>query len=83
MANTITRRQGCGIQYLLKIHGYTYNDVATLANRSDVMVTHFLVGRKGSEPVKTALCKILGYKDFGELLEAIPQESGTQTRSVR
>lgn len=78
MANTITRRQGYGIQYLLKLNGHTYKDVAALANRSDQIVSHFLVGRKGSEPVKMALCKILGFEDFEELMKAIPQESGAK-----
>lgn len=79
MANTITQRQGCWIQYQLKLSGFTQEQVAKIAKRSNRIVSHFLCGRKGSEPVKMALCKVLGYENFDRLMEAIPHESGVRS----
>jgi hypothetical protein len=38
------------------------------------MVSHFLLGLKGSSRVETALCKILGYESFESLIKNVPQE---------
>jgi transcriptional regulator with XRE-family HTH domain len=80
MANTITQRQGCWLQYQMKLNGYTQVQLAEIANRSTRIVSQFLTGRKGSEPVKMALCKVLGYEDFDLLLDAIPREAGGRNR---
>lgn len=74
MADRITTRMGCWIQYQLKLNGYTLGTVAHKANRSIQIVSHFLTGRKGSVPTKKALCEVLGYKDFNELLAAMPED---------
>ena len=74
MADRITKRMGCWIQYQLKLNGYTHEMVALRANRSSNIITQFLTGRKGSIPTQKALCEVLGYKDFNELLAAMPKE---------
>lgn len=80
MANRITKRMGCWIQYQLKLKGYTHEMVALKANRSSNIITQFLTGRKGSAPTKKALCEVLGYADFNELLAAMPEECKTEPR---
>jgi hypothetical protein len=67
MANTITKRMGCWIQFQLKLNGYTQDTVAEVAGRNSSIVSQFLLGYKGSSAVKTALCKVLGYRDFDAL----------------
>lgn len=74
MANRITKRMGCWIQYQLKLNGYTHETVALKANRSVDIVSHFLNGRKGSAPTQKALCEVLGYTDFNALIAAMPEE---------
>jgi hypothetical protein len=76
MANTITKRMGCWIQYQLKLNGLTQKTVAQEAHRSIKIVSHFLNGRKGSTLVKTALCKVLGYKNFTQLVVAWREADG-------
>lgn len=80
MANRITKRMGCWIQYQLKLNGYTHETVAAKANRSVDIVSHFLNGRKGSAPTKKALCEVLGYADFNALIAAIPAECKIEPR---
>ena len=80
MANRITKRMGCWIQYQLKLRGYTHDAVALKANRSSNIVSQFLNGRKGSVPTKKALCEVLGYADFNALLAAMPAECKTEPR---
>jgi hypothetical protein len=70
MANLIPRRTGCWIQYQLKLSGLGHKDVATEANRSVDIVSHFLRGRKDSARVRTALCKVLGYESFEAVVAA-------------
>lgn len=79
MANRITKQMGCWIQYQLKLRGYTHDAVALKANRSVNIVSQFLNGRKGSVPTQKALCEVLGYKDFNELLADMPAECKTET----
>jgi hypothetical protein len=74
MANTITREQGCWIQYQLKLNGYIHEAVAREANRSVSIVTKFLNGCKGSDAVPAALYKLLGYESFDALLTTIPHD---------
>jgi transcriptional regulator with XRE-family HTH domain len=80
MANVISRRTGCWIQYQLKLSGLVQKTVADEANCSIDMVSHFLCGRKDSMRVRTALCKVLGYESFEALAAAgrdhIPPERG-------
>lgn len=80
MANRITKRMGCWIQYQLKLRGYTHDAVALKANRSSNIVSQFLNGRKGSVPTQKAICEVLGYADFNELIAAIPAECKTEPR---
>ena len=80
MANRITKRMGCWIQYQLKLRGYTHDAVALKANRSSNIVSQFLNGRKGSIPTQKALCEVLGYADFNALIAAIPAECKTEPR---
>jgi transcriptional regulator with XRE-family HTH domain len=65
---------GCWIQYQLKLNGYTQQSVAAEADRSVDSVSHFLRGRKDSERVRLALCKVLDYENFNKLVAAMPQE---------
>jgi hypothetical protein len=81
MANLISRRTGCWIQYQLKLSGLGQKNVANEANRSVDIVSHFLCGRKDSALVRTALCKLLGYESFEALAAASrdhipPEEEG-------
>jgi hypothetical protein len=78
MANTITREQGCWIQYQLKLNGYIQESVAREANRSQTIVAKFLTGCKGSDAVRAALCKLLGYESFDALLTTIPHYCRTR-----
>lgn len=82
MANRITKRMGCWIQYQLKLRGYTHDAVALKANRSVNIVSQFLNGRKGSAPTKKALCEVLGYKDFNALLAAMPEDVKVNTTAI-
>ena len=70
MANVISRRTGCWIQYQLKLSGLGQKNVANEANRSVDIVSHFLCGRKNSVRVRMALCKLLGYGSFDRLIAA-------------
>ncbi|MDR2444332.1 MAG: hypothetical protein LBD44_00135 [Spirochaetaceae bacterium] len=78
MANLIFRRTGYWIQHQLKLSALGQKEVAGEANVSLSMVTHFLGGRKDSERVRTALCKVLGYESFGAVIAAsrghVPQK---------
>jgi hypothetical protein len=51
------------------------NMVAQEANMSNQMVSEFLCGHKDSNRVRTALCKVLGYRSFESLIKNVPQES--------
>ena len=73
MADVITKRTGCWIQYQLKLGGHTLKTVAAEAGRSVYIVSHFLCGRKGSKRVRAALCKVLGYRSFEELAAGMPK----------
>jgi hypothetical protein len=75
MANLISREAGCWIQYQLKLNGLGQKAVADEANCSVDIVSHFLCGRKDSRRVRTALCKVLGYRSFEHLIKTAPQES--------
>jgi hypothetical protein len=75
MANLISRETGCWIQYQLKLSGLGQKAVADEANCSVDIVSHFLCGRKNSQRVRTALCKVLGYESFEGLIKDVPQES--------
>jgi hypothetical protein len=70
MANVISKQVGCWIQYQLKANGHTQETVAREAGRSRDIVSHFLCGRKDSQRVRTALCKVLGYRSFEALVAA-------------
>lgn len=74
MANVISPKEGCWIQYQLKLNNHTHKTVAEAADCSVYIVSHFLRGHKGSERVRLGLCKVLGYKSFDGLLANIPQE---------
>ena len=80
MANVISRQTGCWIQFQLKLSGLGQKDVASEANHSVDIVSHFLRGRKDSARVRTALCKVLGYESFEAIIAAsrghIPAEGG-------
>jgi hypothetical protein len=80
MANLISRQTGYWIQYQLKRSGLDHTNVASEANCSVSIVSHFLCGRKDSLRVRTALCKVLGYGSFEALAAAgrdhIPPEGG-------
>jgi hypothetical protein len=76
MANCITPEEGCWIQYQLKLNGFTQYTVAQEANVVTQMVSQFLCGDKDSKRVRTALCKVLGYRSFESLLANVPQEKG-------
>jgi hypothetical protein len=73
MANVINRRVGCWIHYQLRLNGLTQKSVADEAGRSEDIVSHFLCGRKDSERVRTALCKVLGYESFEKLVAGMPK----------
>ena len=73
MANVITRREGCWIHYQLKANGHTLKTVADTANLSVCTVSHFLCGCKNSDRVRVALCKVLGYRSFEELVAGMPK----------
>jgi hypothetical protein len=75
MANLISRETGCWIQYQLKLSGLGQKAVADEAKCSVDIVSHFLCGRKDSQRVRTALCKVLGYRSFEFLIKNAPQES--------
>jgi hypothetical protein len=78
MADTISQRNGCWIQYQLKLNNYTQSTVSREANCSSDTVSHFLRGDKDSRRVRLALCKVLGYESFEKLLAtAHRQEGGT------
>jgi hypothetical protein len=49
--------------------------VAEEANCSVDIVSHFLCGRKNSERIRTALCKVLGYQSFESLVKNVLRES--------
>jgi predicted transcriptional regulator len=68
MLNPIPKRFGCWLHYQLKLNGLTQEDVAKIAHRSQRMVSHFLVGRKGSLAVQEAVCEVLGYDSFTTLI---------------
>jgi len=73
MAN-ISRRLGCWIVYQLRLNGHNQITVAKEAGRSQIMVSEFLRGRKDSARTRDALCKLLGYRNFGELEAAAPED---------
>jgi predicted transcriptional regulator len=75
MAKCITPSEGCWLQYQLKLNGFTHHTVAKEANVTKSMVSHFLCGDKDSNRVRTALCKVLGYRSFESLIKNDPQES--------
>jgi hypothetical protein len=75
MADLISRRTGCWIQYQLKLNGLGHKAVADEANCSEDIVSHFLCGRKNSQRVRTALCKVLGYRSFESLIKNALKES--------
>jgi transcriptional regulator with XRE-family HTH domain len=68
MAQRITYAQGCRIKYRLHLGKITQETVAEHAGCSAVMVAQFLRGVKGSDKIKFALLKLLGYEDFDELV---------------
>jgi hypothetical protein len=74
MKKCITPEEGCWLQYQLKLNGHTHYTVAEEANRSVQMVSEFLRGNKDSARVRTALCKVLGYRNFENLLARVPRE---------
>jgi hypothetical protein len=80
MANVISRRTDCWIQFQLKLSGFGHQEVADMANCSIYNVSHFLCGRKNSDRVRQAICKILGCEDFDKLVASswryIPAEGG-------
>ena len=76
MANCITPAVGHWLKYQLRLNGYTQCEVAQEANCTVQMVSHFLCGNKDSNRVRTALCKVLGYGSFIQLVANIPQEGG-------
>jgi hypothetical protein len=80
MANLISPRTGCWIQYQLNLNGLGQKAVADEAHCTRYIVSHFLRGRKDSRRVRAALCKVLGYVDFDSLVAAsrdhIPAEGG-------
>jgi transcriptional regulator with XRE-family HTH domain len=67
---TVTPRQGCWIQYRLKVNNFTQNTVAEKAGVSVKMVSHFIRGDKGSAKVSEALAEVLGYRNFDALIAA-------------
>jgi hypothetical protein len=75
MAKCITPEEGCWLQYQLKLNGFTHYTVAKEANVSPSMVSHFLCGDKDSSRVRTAFCKVLGYRSFESLIKNVPQET--------
>jgi hypothetical protein len=70
MANVIPRETGCWLHYQLKLNRHVLEEVAGEAKVSASMVAHFLSGRKGSERIKTAFCKLLGYESFDKIIAA-------------
>jgi hypothetical protein len=75
MANLISPKTGCWIQYQLRLSGLGQKAVADEANCSVAIVSHFLCGRKDSQRVRAALCKVLGYRSFERLVKNVPQEN--------
>jgi hypothetical protein len=75
MAKCITPEEGCWLQYQLKLNSFTHDTVAKEAAVTPSMVSHFLCGDKDSNRVRTALCKVLGYRSFESLIKDVPQES--------
>jgi len=73
MAN-ISRRLGCWIVYQLRLNGLNQLAVAKEADRSRIMVSEFLRGRKDSVRTREALAKVLGYRNFRELEAAAPDD---------
>jgi hypothetical protein len=67
---TLTPQKGCWINYQLRLSNITQVAVAQVAGCNNRTVSDFLKGRKNSERVKTALCKVLGYPSFDELVAA-------------
>jgi hypothetical protein len=76
MAKCITPKEGCWLQYQLKLNGFTYYKVDKEATVTPSMVSHFLCGNKDSNRVRTTLCKVLGYRSFESLIKNIPQGEG-------
>lgn len=70
MAAKISKQDGRWIQYQLQLNNYTHDVVAKEANCTISIVSHFLRGRKNSDKVKAALCKVLKYESFDALLAA-------------
>jgi hypothetical protein len=52
MANLISPKTGCWIQYQLRLNGLGQKAVTDEANCSVAIVSHFLNGRKNSERVR-------------------------------
>jgi hypothetical protein len=75
MAKCITPEEGCWLQYQLKLNGFTHHTVAKEANVTTSMISQFLLGIKDSNKVRTALCKVLGYRSFESLIQNVPQEN--------
>jgi hypothetical protein len=72
-ANRIPFELGSWIEHLLRVKGITQEEVAREAGRSRDIVSHFLCGRKDSQRVRTALCKMLGYESFEKLAASMPK----------
>jgi hypothetical protein len=69
-ARRITQSQGCWIKYQLSLRNIYCKTVADEAGISFKTVSDFIVGRKNSLPTRAALCKLLEYGSFDELLAA-------------
>jgi hypothetical protein len=72
-ANRIPFELGSRIEHLLRVKGITQKEIAREAGYSIHIVSHFLCGRKDSERVRTALCKVLGYESFEKLVADMPK----------
>jgi hypothetical protein len=70
MGITLTPKAGCWIKYQLNLGNITYKTVAKIANRSENLVSDFIKCRRNSQPVQTALCKVLGYASFEQMIAA-------------
>lgn len=60
--------QGIWLNYLLRTHGYSQQDVADRCGVSRYMVQKVLYGLRTSHKVQKAVAEILGYSSWQEVL---------------
>lgn len=69
-AQRLSPATGKWISYQLKRRGCTHADVARVAGITRAATSQVLNGKRSSIRVYGALCKVLGYQSFDDLLAA-------------